>query len=290
MTSYSHRSQFPINVILIQPYYDHETFPSLSDLVDFESTSKHRQFPIHVKDKVFYIDAELFAKHSDYFKTMFENKYFKESSQGKLEIFDETPEDIHQLITAISPNYLGLYPDDVTEQNVCTLLRLCDKYLVSNLKQCSMDFLNDYDASKRPLDLVLRLLHQLCFSLQACYDHDEILKENANLAMYSCLNELMKPANSKEFFKLRAEMSNEDKNLQKIFDAIIRSNAIFEHRLSYDEEVQGLGCHQCSKRTRVTRFNHGKSLMLSLCKCCNQEIIFQFTGILILHLLEPQIY
>lgn len=40
-----------------------------------------------------------------------ENKFFLEGAIKQLNILDESPEDILKLITVISPNSLGLYPD-----------------------------------------------------------------------------------------------------------------------------------------------------------------------------------
>ncbi|CAB3397119.1 unnamed protein product [Caenorhabditis bovis] len=272
---YSQMTNFPVNVILIQPTTSHETFPTDSDYVDFEAPSKYRTYPIHVMDKTFYVDSHVFSKNSDFFRAVMNNTRFIEGSLGKIEIFDEKPEDILTLIRVVSPNYLALYPTEVCESNICTVLRLCDKYLFGNLKSSCLDFLENYDPSVRPLHSVLYLFYSLAFKLHI--DHDQELSMLLNVVHYSCLTELLKPSNIAEMLKIRNDMMKEDMSkfrnqiIKKIVDAVLQGNAIFEHRLSFNEEVQGLGCQQCMKLPS----NRRKPFVLCLCKACGREVCVQ---------------
>ncbi|CAI2353493.1 unnamed protein product [Caenorhabditis sp. 36 PRJEB53466] len=275
-------NNYPINIILMQPTTSHETFLQGSDYVDFEAPSKLRNWPIAVDDKVFFVDQAIFSRNSDYFRTMMENKSFLEGAIGLLRIHDETPDDIHTLITVISPNCLGLYPDAIDEENVCTVLRLCDKFLMANLKQNCIDFLQDYRPQSKSVCDVFSLFYKLCFSLNAEYDHDEILESLAVQAMFVCLDELVTPSKILEFSNLLTRLQTEKglkdrKNVKRVADAVHPGGALFRHRISFNEEVQGLGCHQCSMRppARQSRSKNRKPFILSLCRSCGREVCVQ---------------
>ncbi|EGT43784.1 hypothetical protein CAEBREN_23065 [Caenorhabditis brenneri] len=273
---------FPINVILMQPTTRHETFLERSDYVDFESKSRLRNWPISVKNKTYFVDPAIFSKNSDYFRILMGNKFFMEGAVRLLKIQDESPEDILTLITVISPNSLGLYPDPIDERNVCTVLRLCDKYLMPNLKQNCVDFLREYRPGAQSLPEVFHLFYHLCFSLNAEYVHDPSLADAAVEAMFTCLSDLSNPLNISQFYKFltRLQQKGGDKNIEnvkRVADAVLHGGAIFRHRISFNEEVQGLGCHQCSMRprNRQSRSKNRKPFVLSLCKSCNREVCVQ---------------
>lgn len=273
---------YPVNVILMQPTTSHETFLERSDYVDFESTSKLRNWPISVGEKTFFVDPAIFSRNSDYFRILMGNKFFIESAVGMLRIQDESPEDILTLITVISPNCLGLYPDVIDEKNICTVLRLCDKYLMTNLKQNCVDFLREYHPETRLQTDVFHLFYHLCFSLNAEYEHDYELADAAVETMFNCLSALSNPTNVAEFYKFltklqRKSSDKESENVKRVADAVLHGGAIFKHRISFNEEVQGLGCNQCSMRprTRQSRSKHRKPFILSLCKSCNREVCVQ---------------
>lgn len=273
-------NSFPINVILMQPTTNHETFLERSDYVDFESSSSLRTWPFSVSEKTFFVDPTIFSRNSDYFRILMESKVFIEGADRILRIQDESPEDVLTMITVISPNSLGLYPDAIDEQNVCTVLRLCDKYLMTNLKQNCIDFLREYRPDCQPLAEVFHLFYHLCFSLNAEYEHDVLLADVAIDAMFICLSELSNPLNVAQFYRfltklqLKNAADKKRENVKRVADAVLHGGAIFRHRISFNEEVQGLGCHQCSMRppTRQSRAKSRKPFVLSLCKSCNREV------------------
>lgn len=276
-------NSYPVNVILMQPTTSHETFLERSDYVDFESTSKLRNWPICVGEKRFFVDPTIFSRNSDYFRVLMGNTYFVEGADRQLRIQDETAEDVRTLITVISPNSLGMYPDPIDERNVCTVLRLCDKYLMTNLKQNCVDFLREYRPDPHTASEAFHLFYELCFSLDAEYEHDETLADVAFQTMYNCLAELTSPSNIVGFqeylVELTKERSDEDSGeyVKRIADAVLHGGIIFGHRISFTEEVQGLGCHQCSMRppTRQSRSKHRRPFCLALCKSCNREVCVQ---------------
>uniref|UniRef100_A0A1I7UQF2 BTB domain-containing protein n=1 Tax=Caenorhabditis tropicalis TaxID=1561998 RepID=A0A1I7UQF2_9PELO len=290
-------NNFPIDVILMQPTTSHETFLERSDYVDFESRSRLRNWPISVGEKIFYVDAAIFSKHSEYFRILMENTTFVENTNGLLKIQDESPEDILTLISVLSPNSLGLYPDAIDERNVCKVLRLSDKYLMGNLKHNCIDYLREYRPNAQCLSDTFHLFYHLCFSLNVEYEHDATLADVAIEAMYSCLSELSNPQNVSDFYQFllnlqKSSSQDEIVNLKRVADAVLHGGAIFRHRISFNEEVQGLGCHQCSMRPRTRQsrsknsIHHfsikyilvifpGKPFILSLCKSCNREVCAQ---------------
>lgn len=266
----------------MQPTTSHETFLEGSDYVDFESTSKLRNWPIIVGNQKYFVDPAIFARNSDYFRILMENKFFLEGAIKQLNILDESPEDILKLITVISPNSLGLYPDVIDEQNVCTVLRLCDKYLMTNLKQNCVDYLKDYNPDSREPTDIFHLFYHLCFSLNAEYEHDHSLADVALEAMFVCLVELFNSTNVTKFYRFLIELQRksgekDSENLKRVTDAVLHGGSIFKHRISFSEEVQGLGCHQCSMRppARQSRSKNRKSFVLYLCKSCNREVCVQ---------------
>uniref|UniRef100_A0A8R1DK05 BTB domain-containing protein n=1 Tax=Caenorhabditis japonica TaxID=281687 RepID=A0A8R1DK05_CAEJA len=273
-------NNFPVNIILMQPTTSHETFLDGSDYVDFESSSRSRNWPISVGEKTFFVDPIIFSRNSDYFRILMENKSFLEGAIGLLTIHDESPEDIYTLITAISPNCLGLYPDSINERNVCTVLRLCDKYLMPNLKRNCIDYLIEYHPVSQAVSEVFFLFYQLCFSLNSEYDHDVVLADVAVDTMFVCLVELCSPTNITEFTRLLFDLQKKGgsakdiKNVKRVADAVFHGGALFRHRISFNEEVQGLGCHQCSMLPpiRQSRSKNRKPFVLSLCKSCNREV------------------
>lgn len=277
------KDSFPVNVILMQPTTSHETFLERSDYVDFEATSKLRNWPICVGDKRFFVDPTIFARNSDYFRIIMENTFFVEGAIRQLRIRDETADDVRTLISVISPNSLGMYPDPIDERNIATVLRLCDKYLMTNLKHSCIDFLREYRPDPHTASEAFHLFYELCFTLNAEYEHDATLVDVALETMYNCLSELTNPANITNFQVYLVELKRQQtsdkdaENVKRVADSVLHGGAIFRHRISFNEEVQGLGCHQCSMRppTRQSRSKNRRPFVLSLCKSCNREVCVQ---------------
>lgn len=73
-----------------------------------------------VGDKMFFVDPIIFSRNSDYFRILIGNKCFLEGTIGLLQIKDESPKDIHTLVSVISPNVLGLYPTPIDGLKIVT--------------------------------------------------------------------------------------------------------------------------------------------------------------------------
>ncbi|CAD6186598.1 unnamed protein product [Caenorhabditis auriculariae] len=254
----------PVNVLLSLPTREHECFLNdYSDKVNFEASTYCRNFPLYVRGKLFYVDKAIFSANSEFFKAMMDSDRFLEGALGRIEINDESPEDILTLIRAISPNYLGLYPDAVDESNVCSLLRLCDKYLFLNLKENCLDYLQNYEASERSTKLIFRLFCQICSMKWDVCNFEEL--EIVSKAVRNCLDELLRYRSVERLAEIRQKLHDERKI--KICEAILKGNVLFSHRLSFREEVQGLTCQCCS---RIRSFKSVKRLIF--CNSCLKEV------------------
>ncbi|TKR80322.1 hypothetical protein L596_014411 [Steinernema carpocapsae] len=110
-------------------------------VIDFSSRSTLRQFELVVEGQSIFVNAHYLAELSPYFEKICFAKGFKEASEHRVIIDDETFNDVVEFLTFICPTEEHTYQRDVTAENFAILAHFCHRMQFPSVFRQLQDYL-----------------------------------------------------------------------------------------------------------------------------------------------------
>uniref|UniRef100_A0A1I7YHH4 BTB domain-containing protein n=1 Tax=Steinernema glaseri TaxID=37863 RepID=A0A1I7YHH4_9BILA len=118
-------------------------------VIDFSTQSVLRKFELIVEGRSLFINAHYLAELSPYFEKICFAEGFREASEHRVVIDDETYEDVVEFLTFICPTEEHTYQRDVTAENFAVLAHFCHRMQFPSVLRQLKDFLETDHIDKR---------------------------------------------------------------------------------------------------------------------------------------------
>ncbi|CEF68742.1 BTB/POZ-like domain and BTB/POZ fold domain and BTB/POZ domain-containing protein [Strongyloides ratti] len=114
-------------------------------MVNYSKADSKRNFQLIIGNKILYINAHYLATLSPYFDSLFFST-FKESTDRKVTLYDDDPQELEILFNYMCPNDDYTYNKKITEDNLPILIYYSAKFLIPELKKEIVKFIStDFD-------------------------------------------------------------------------------------------------------------------------------------------------
>uniref|UniRef100_A0A0K0DVP5 BTB domain-containing protein n=1 Tax=Strongyloides stercoralis TaxID=6248 RepID=A0A0K0DVP5_STRER len=114
-------------------------------MINYSEADSKRNFQLIVGDKILYVNAHYLATLSPYFDSLFFST-FKESTDRKVTLFDDDPQELEILFNYMCPSDDYTYNKKITEDNLPILIFYSAKFLIPELKKELINFIStDFD-------------------------------------------------------------------------------------------------------------------------------------------------
>ncbi|KAK0403767.1 hypothetical protein QR680_017115 [Steinernema hermaphroditum] len=118
-------------------------------VIDFSTQSVLRQFELIVEGRSLFVNAHYLAELSPYFEKIAFAEGFREASEHRVVIDDETYDDVVEFLAFICPTEEHTYQRDVTAENFAVLAHFCHRMQFPSVLRQLKDFLETDFIDKR---------------------------------------------------------------------------------------------------------------------------------------------